>query len=78
MAARSGLNVRRYLIGIFCKPIDSMLCQSIESMGLQKIPNGLDDLKAAIYACPNHTDDGIQSASDHGYLDTCDNPLGPP
>ncbi len=34
--------------------------------------NGLDDLKAAIYACPNHTDDGIHS--DHGYLDTCDNP----
>ncbi len=38
--------------------------------------NGLDDLKAAIYACPNHTDDGIYS--DHGYLDTLDNPLGPP
>ena len=30
--------------------------------------------KAAIYACPNHTDGGIHS--DHGYLDTCDNPLG--
>ncbi len=28
-------------IRIFCKPIDSMLCQSIESMGLQKIPNML-------------------------------------
>ncbi len=38
--------------------------------------NGLVDLKAAIYACPNHTDDGIHS--DHGYLDTCNNPLGPP
>ncbi len=37
---------------------------------------GLDHLKAAIYACPNHTDDGIHS--EHGYLDTCDNPLGPP
>ncbi len=36
----------------------------------------LDHLKATIYACPNHTDDGIHS--DHGYLDTCDNPLGPP
>ena len=32
--------------------------------------------RAAIYACPNHTDDGIHS--DHGYLDTLDNPLGPP
>ena len=29
-----------------------------------------------IYACPNHTDDDIPS--DHGYLDTCNNPLGPP
>ncbi len=28
------------------------------------------------YACPNHTDDGIHS--DHGYLDICNNPLGPP
>ncbi len=28
------------------------------------------------YACPNHTNDGIHS--DHGNLDTCDNPLGPP
>ncbi len=35
----------------------------------------LDDLWAAIYDCPNHTDDGIHS--DHGYLDTYDNPLGP-
>ncbi len=35
-------------------------------------------IKAAIhvYACPNHTDDGVYS--DHGYLDTLDNPLGPP
>ncbi len=33
-------------------------------------------LKAAIYACPNHTDDGIYSY--HGYLDTLDIPLGPP
>ncbi len=41
-----------------------------------KVSNGLDDLKDAIYACPNHTDDGIHS--DHGYLDTCNNPLGPP
>ncbi len=38
--------------------------------------NGLNDLKAAIYAYPNHTDDGMHS--DHGYLDTCNNPLGPP
>ncbi len=30
----------RSLIRIFCKPIDSMLWQSIESMGLQKITNG--------------------------------------
>ncbi len=37
---------------------------------------GLDDVKAAIYACPNNTDDGMHS--DHGYLDTCNNPLGPP
>ncbi len=41
-----------------------------------EVSNGLDDLKAAIYACPNHTEDGIYS--DHGYLDTLDNPLGPP
>ncbi len=36
----------------------------------------IDDLKAAIYACQNHTDDGIHS--DHGFLDIWDNPLGPP
>ncbi len=41
-----------------------------------KTYNGLDDLKAAIYACPKHTDDAIHS--DPGYLDTCANPLGPP
>ena len=41
-----------------------------------KVSNGLDDLKDAIYACPNHTDDSIHS--DHGYLDTCNNPLAPP
>ena len=40
---------------------------------LRLVSNGLDDLKAAIYACPNHTDDGIHS--DHGYLDTGDNCL---
>ncbi len=34
-----------------------------------------NDLEAAIYACPNHADDGIHS--DHGYLDTFDNHLGP-
>ncbi len=33
-------------------------------------------IRAALYACPNHTDDGIYA--DHGYLDTLDNPLGPP
>ncbi len=33
-------------------------------------------LNARIYACPNHTDDGIHL--DHGYLDTLDNPIGPP
>ncbi len=33
-------------------------------------------LNVRTYVCPNHTDDGIHS--DHGYLDTCDNPLGPP
>ena len=42
----------------------------------EKVSNGLDDLKAAIYACPSLADDGIHS--DHGYLYTCDNPLGPP
>ncbi len=41
-----------------------------------KVSNGLDDLKAAIYACPNHIDDDIHS--DQGYLDTWDNPAGPP
>ena len=31
------------------------------------------------YACPNHTDDSDDTDhSDHGYLDTCDNPLGSP
>ena len=40
------------------------------------VSNGLDDLKAAIHAFPSHTDGGIHS--DHGYLDTCNNPLGPP
>ncbi len=33
--------------------------------------SGLNDLKAAIYACPNHTDDGIHS--DIGYLDHLNN-----
>ncbi len=32
------LDDMRKVLRIFCKPIDSMLCQSIESMGLQKIP----------------------------------------
>ncbi len=41
-----------------------------------EVSNGLDDCKVALYVCPNHTDDGIYS--DHGYLDTLDNPLGPP
>ncbi len=36
----------------------------------------VNTVKAAIYACSNHADDGIHS--DPGYLDTCDNPLGPP
>ena len=40
------------------------------------VSNGLDDLKAAIYGCPNHTDDAIHS--DHGYLDTWDNTAGQP
>ena len=31
--------------------------------------------KAALYACPNHTDDGIHS--DHGYLETWEIPGGP-
>ncbi len=44
--------------------------------GLNVRTYGLDDLKAAIYACQNDTDDGIYSG--HGYLDTLDNPLGPP
>ncbi len=38
--------------------------------------NGLNDLKAALYACPNHTDDGI--CSDHGYLETWEIYGGPP
>ena len=38
--------------------------------------NGLDDLKAVLYACPNHTDGGIHS--DHGYLETWEIPGGPP
>ena len=38
--------------------------------------NGLNDLKAALYACPNHTDDGIRS--DHGYLETWEIYGGPP
>ncbi len=32
--------------------------------------------KVALYVCPNHMDDYIHS--DHGYLDTWNNPLGPP
>ncbi len=40
LAENSTLHNLRALqvLGIFCKPIDSMLVQSIESMGLQKIP----------------------------------------
>ncbi len=37
-----------------------------------KLSNGLDGLKAALYACPNHTDDEIHS--DHGYLETWEIP----
>ena len=33
-------------------------------------------LNARIYTCPNNTDDGIHL--DHGYLETLDNPQGPP
>ncbi len=36
----------------------------------------LFNLKEGEDACPNHTDDGMHS--DHGYLDICNNPLGPP
>ena len=32
-------SIMQNILGIFCKPIDSMLWQSIESMGLQKILN---------------------------------------
>ncbi len=39
----------------------------------EQIPN---DIKVAIYAYLNQTDDGIHS--DHGYLDTWDIPAGPP
>ncbi len=35
-----------------------------------KVPNGQDDLKTALYAGPNHTNNVIHS--DHGYLDTWD------
>ncbi len=54
----------------------------------EHIPNGFPDfycvcyhlqangLKAALYACQNHTDDDIHS--DHGYLETWEIPGGPP
>ena len=38
--------------------------------------SGRNDLKAALYAYPKHTDDGIHS--DHGYLETWEIPGGPP
>ncbi len=37
--------------------------------------NGLDDLKVALYVCPDHMDDDIHS--DHSYLDTLGIPLNP-
>ncbi len=40
------------------------------------VSSGLHGLKAALYACPNHTDDDIHS--DHGYLETLEIPGGPP
>ena len=41
-----------------------------------KLFNGLDDLKAALYACSNNISDVIHS--DHGYLETWEIPGGPP
>ena len=40
-----------------------------------KLFNGLDDLKAALYDCPNNTNDAIHS--DPGYLETWQIPGGP-
>ena len=39
-----------------------------------KLSNGLDDFKEALYICPNHID--IDIHSDHGYLDTLEQPSG--
>ncbi len=44
--------------------------------GRRFLANGLDGLKAALYAFPNHTDGDIHS--DHGYLETWETPGGPP
>ena len=38
-----------------------------------RVFNGLDDLKVAVYVCPNHTDHDIYS--DPNYLDTLGIPL---
>ncbi len=41
-----------------------------------EVSNGLDDFKVALYVCPSNLNDDIHS--DNGYLDTWDNPAGPP
>ena len=58
------------------KPWAALMEEYIPIHKWWKVSNGLDDFKVALYICPNHIDDGIYS--DHGYLDTLDNPLGPP
>ncbi len=58
----------KYFFGVKVKTVRFLAARS----GLNVRTYGLNDLKAAIYACPNHTDDDIYS--DQGYLD----PVGPP
>ncbi len=50
--------------------------KTVKLIGGRSLLAASSDLKAALYACVSHTDDGIHS--DHGYLETWEIPGGPP
>ncbi len=54
----------------------TILSQVVSLRWSQRVITDIFSESKLRYACQNNTDDGIHS--EHGYLDTCDNPLGPP
>ncbi len=68
---------KQLILGIFCKPIDSMLWQSIESMGLQKIfismqetlANLASNTKISCMLSLQKSDGEIYNGIWHAYID---------